>query len=136
MRTQLEQHPKEQRRANIAIAVACLAAIFAGWQAWEARQARADARTSSDAQKADVERSRQAAEASAVAAQNLASSGEQTATASEKAANAAVLSARSGEQSLLLTTRAIRLSNEPRLDAIDSKILKLITKDQIPSVMT
>jgi hypothetical protein len=56
-------------RANIAIAVASLAAVFTGWQAYEARQARLDAQKASGQQTKDIERSRKAAEASATAAQ-------------------------------------------------------------------
>ncbi|MGD0909076.1 MAG: hypothetical protein ABSA96_15955 [Candidatus Acidiferrales bacterium] len=43
--TQLEQHPREQKRATIAILIAIIASSFTGWQAWEARQARIDSRT-------------------------------------------------------------------------------------------
>jgi len=67
-KTQLATHPKEQRRANIAIAVACLAAVFTLWQACEAHQARVDAKKAADLQAKDVERSRKAAESSANAA--------------------------------------------------------------------
>jgi hypothetical protein len=66
--TQLATHPKEQRRVNIAIGVACLAAIFTLWQACEAHQARVDAKKAVDLQAKDVERSRKAAEDSAQAA--------------------------------------------------------------------
>src|SRR5215471_6415140 len=77
-KTQLAQHPNEQRRANIAIVVSLgallasgAAAGFAGWQVWEAHQARLDARKASEAQARDVERSRLAAERSASAAEAM-----------------------------------------------------------------
>jgi hypothetical protein len=66
--TQLATHPKEQGRTNIAIGIACLAAVFTLFQAYEAHRARLDAKTAADAQAKDVERSRKAAEDSATAA--------------------------------------------------------------------
>jgi hypothetical protein len=67
-KTQLATHPKERRRANLAIGVACLAAIFTLWQACEAHHARTDVKKAADLQAKDVERSRKAAEDSARAA--------------------------------------------------------------------
>jgi hypothetical protein len=80
--TQLAQHPHEQRRANIAIAIAILAVFGTAWQAWEAHQARIDAKTAADSQAKDVERSRVAAEKSADAAQSVADTAADTLTRS------------------------------------------------------
>jgi hypothetical protein len=52
----------------IAIAIASLAVVLTGIQAWEAHRARVDAKATSDAQSKDVERSRKAAEDSVTAA--------------------------------------------------------------------
>lgn len=41
--TQPPHHPREQRRATIAIVIAFLAVVFAAWQAWETRHANAKA---------------------------------------------------------------------------------------------
>ena len=65
--TQPALHPRERTRANIAIGVALFAAAFTGYQAYEAHETRIDARTASEQQKSDVERSRIAAEKSAEA---------------------------------------------------------------------
>jgi hypothetical protein len=45
--TQPPEHPKEQRRANIALFIALLAAGFTAWQAWEGHEARLDANETS-----------------------------------------------------------------------------------------
>jgi len=42
-RTQAPEHPRQQRRANIAVGISLLAALFTAWQAWEGHQTRADA---------------------------------------------------------------------------------------------
>jgi hypothetical protein len=55
-KTQLAQHPREQRRATIAILIAIIASGFTGWQAWEARQARIDARTAANQARDDSKR--------------------------------------------------------------------------------
>jgi len=60
--TQLSQHPADRRRSTIAIAVAAIALVFTGVQAYEAHEARVDAQKASEIQKLDVERSRKAAE--------------------------------------------------------------------------
>lgn len=72
--TQLAVHQTDRRRTNIALAVAGLAAIFACWQAWEAHEARLDAKKAIDGQARDIERSIRAAEAGASAARKLADS--------------------------------------------------------------
>jgi hypothetical protein len=134
--TQLAQHPNEQRRANLALLIALIAACFTAWQVWESHEARIDAKIASDKQTADVERSMRAAEASATAAQNLVVTESRAARASEHAAYAAARSAKSSEQSLILTRKEIMLSNQPFLDIIDNKILHLVTPNVMPSVMT
>ena len=48
-------HRKELRRANLAIAVAFLCAVFTAWYAWEQHQFRIEAKQASDAQAKDVE---------------------------------------------------------------------------------
>src|ERR1035438_7693663 len=98
--TQLAPHPKERWRTNLAIGIACLAALFTGWQAWEARQARIDSKTASVKQTEDVERSRKAAEDSAKAVQDLAEAMKINAAASQTTADASERSARAAEQSL------------------------------------
>ena len=70
--TQLAQHPQDKRRANIAIAIAALAVVITGVQAYEAHRARVDAKNLADAQSIDVERSRKAAEDSVSAANRAA----------------------------------------------------------------
>jgi hypothetical protein len=66
--TQLAQHPQDKRRANVAIVIAALAVLLTLFQAYEAHRARVDAKAASDMQSKDVERSRKAAEDSAIAA--------------------------------------------------------------------
>jgi hypothetical protein len=99
-RTQRAQHPRERRRANIALGVACLAVFFAAWQAYEARQARLDAKNASLSQEKDVERARKAAEESAAAAMLLAEVGKQSLSISDRGALASERSAHAAEQSL------------------------------------
>jgi hypothetical protein len=99
-RTQPAQHPREQRRANIAVGVACLAGFFTAWQAYEARQTRVDAKNAWLNQAKDVERARKAAEDSAVAAMLLAAVGKQSLSISDRGALASERSARAAEQSL------------------------------------
>lgn len=98
--TQLSQHVRDQRRANTAIVIACVAAAFAAWQAYEARQARLDAKQAALDQRADVERARRAAEDSAAAAKLLAQVGQQSLAISDRGALAAERSARAAERSL------------------------------------
>ena len=62
------QHKSDQRLAIAAIVVAAIAVVFSGIQACEANQARVDAKSAAEKQAKDVERSRVAAESSAVAA--------------------------------------------------------------------
>ncbi len=76
--TQPAPHPKEHRRATIALWISCIAAFFAllaatgsVWQAVEVRQTRFENHKALDAQAQDVERSRRAAEDSVRMAQRM-----------------------------------------------------------------
>jgi hypothetical protein len=123
------QHPRERRRANIAICIAVAAAFGSTWQAWEVRETRKAGKQASDAQALDVERSRKAAEDSAAAAKKLADG-------MERSAKAAELSAEAGRNSLSLNTRALRLSESPFLETLGTKFLKPFPTDPVVSIQT
>jgi len=99
-RTQPAQHPREHKRANVAMCIACLAALFTAWQAYEVRQSRIEAKTTLLDQAKDVDRARKAAEDSAAAARLLAEVGKQSLSISDRGAVASERSARAAEQSL------------------------------------
>ena len=62
-----------------------MAALFAGWAAWEAHLTRLGADTAAQEQKRDVERSRRAAEGSAEATVSLADATQRDARVAEEA---------------------------------------------------
>ena len=119
-----------------ALIVASSAAIFSGLQyraanrqADIAEQARKDAKKASDDQAKDVERSRAAAEKSAAAAENLAAGMERSAKAAESSATA-------GLDALALNRRALILSNQPNVIAVNSRLSMQLTAGAVPEVNT
>lgn len=70
--TQRALHPRERVRANIAIGVALVAALFTGIQAWEAHTARIQAQNAAADQKTAVEIARDAAVSGQKAAESSA----------------------------------------------------------------
>ena len=119
-----------------ALLVAFGAAIFSGLQyraanrqADIADQARKDAKTASDDQAKDVERSRTAAEKSAAAAEKLASGMERSAKAAETSADA-------GRDALALNRRALVLANQPSVVVFNSRLSQPFTASMAPEVNT
>jgi len=110
--TQLAAHPKDQRRAAVALWISCtslLLAIAAAtgsvWQAVEAHKARIEAAINADAQRLDVERSSRAAEQSAGASVSLADAARRSAIAEEENAKTSSRSADAAVDSLAAQTR-------------------------------
>jgi hypothetical protein len=88
--TQAPPHPKEQKRATLALQISSIAAFFALlaalgsiWQAFEVWRSREEARKAFDTQAKDVERSRKAAEETAGAMRSLSELMNQSAKTSE-----------------------------------------------------
>ena len=119
-RTQLAQHPHEQRRATIAVVIAVLAACFTGWQAWEAHQARIESQKAAQAQSLDIERSRRAAENSALAASAMASSVSKNVELFERSVRIGEGNARTAQQSLTTSLEALRREQRPILEIVQA----------------
>ena len=65
-------HPRERRRANVAIIVSFICAVFTGWYAWDTHQMRLDVEKATRMQAEDTRRARAASERSARAAESSA----------------------------------------------------------------
>jgi hypothetical protein len=106
-KTQLAQHRYDQRRANIAVAIAVLAATFTGWQAWEAHNVRKNGEAAARFQAEEAKKSADAAQVSlklaekqALAAEKNALIAERNATLNERGAKAIEQTARASQQAL------------------------------------
>jgi hypothetical protein len=111
---------------GMAVVISLMAAAFTGWQAWEAHNARLDAKEAAekardnakeaaDKQLEDVKAARKAAEDSLRAARELA-------TGMNRSAKAAEASAEAGRESALMSKLSLQLSERPTLESLDAKL--------------
>jgi hypothetical protein len=76
--SQAALHPRERRRATVAIMVSFLCAVFTGWYAWDTHQMRLYAEKASSTQAEEAKETRAASERSAQAAERSAGAAEQS----------------------------------------------------------
>lgn len=124
------------RLSIAAILVAGIAAVFTGWQAYEAHAARVDAAKTSKDQSADVSRARAAAEDSAKAVSTLAAIAHDSVKAAQDSAAATKVLADEEQMSLTLASRGAKASERSAAAAERSleRVSVLHKIDQEPSM--
>jgi hypothetical protein len=114
--------------------------MFTGWQAWEARSARVDARNAANQarlesqeqankQAEEVRSARAAAERSAAAAESLVNAMKSSVVAAQQ-------SARTSEETLALSRRQALLDSLPNLYLVSVRLTKAIAVNDRPVVVT
>jgi hypothetical protein len=115
-RTQLPEHPKEHHRSTIALCVALAAAVFSGWQAWEAHQSRVELRRAAADQSKEAKEARKAADSAERRTFEIADSAEK---ALERTANAFETSVAEGVKTAVETRRQFELQSAPLVGITD-----------------
>lgn len=119
--TQPPLHPHERRRANIAIAIAAVAAIFSGVQAYESHQSRLNSQKALAAQTKTLEAQTRDAERSRIAAEKSADAASRSAEAALHGANDLADIATSGK--LQLQNEQQRLQSEQQRLQSEQRVL-------------
>ncbi len=144
--TEYHPHPLRVRLDVVALAIACLAALFSYLQ-WRAENKQAQvaekaldlARSTSDDQAKDVARSRKAAEDSVAFAKALAETALRGLKISERSARAAELSAAAGRDALAVSRATSKLVLRPNIRAMGhleatTPVVRLTNIGPVPAV--